>query len=182
MAEMHIKKSKFLSWALRHDPGKIGLELDDSGWAELSKLIECARSHGVHLTRELVFEIVETDSKGRYELGDDLTRVRALYGHSLPVDLHLVPKKPPKLLYHGTATRFLHSILRHGIGPGRRQFVHLSSEPSVAKRVGGRHGEPVILEINSGEMYEEGIELYQSTRETWLVRSVPARFIRVWEY
>ncbi len=182
MVEKYVKQSKFLSWALRHDPGKIGLELDRSGWAEISKLIDCARGRGVRLTRDLIFEIIETDAKGRYQLSDDLTRIRALYGHSVQVDLSLAPKRPPGVLYHGTATRFLHSIMKRGISPGRRQFVHLSPDIETARQVGARHGKPVILEIDSERMHEEGIELYQSTSETWLVKSVPAKFIRCLEF
>ena len=37
------------------------------------------------------------------------TRIRANQGHSISVDLKL-PHKPPALLYHGTAIRFLELI------------------------------------------------------------------------
>jgi putative RNA 2'-phosphotransferase len=33
MAERYIRKSRFLSWVLRHAPEEIGLELDSQGWA-----------------------------------------------------------------------------------------------------------------------------------------------------
>jgi putative RNA 2'-phosphotransferase len=182
MVEKHVRLSRFLSWVLRHDPGRLGLELDRCGWADISKLIECARRGNVHLTREVLFEIVETDAKARYQLSYDLTRIRALYGHSVDVDLGLAPKKPPRLLYHGTAARFLDAIMKHGISPGKRQFVHLCADPQTAMQVGARHGRPVILVVDSGLMYNEGIELYRSTRETWLVRAVPAKFIRILEH
>ena len=27
--------SKFLSWVLRHEPGAVGIQLDDGGWADI---------------------------------------------------------------------------------------------------------------------------------------------------
>ena len=87
MVESYIKESKFLSWALRHNPGKIGLKLDAKGWADVSELIDCARKQNIALSRSIINDIVETDSKGRYELSRDLTRIRAVYGHSFPVDI-----------------------------------------------------------------------------------------------
>jgi putative RNA 2'-phosphotransferase len=83
--EKHVKQSKFLCWVLRHRPDHLGLSLDPHGWADISELISAAREHGVNLSRELVFEIAETDDKGRYEISVDLRRVRARYGHSVDV-------------------------------------------------------------------------------------------------
>jgi len=179
MVESHIKKSKFLSWALRHNPGKIGLRLDSKGWADVSELVECARNQKVNLNRSIIQEIVETDSKGRYELNGDLTKIRAVYGHSIDVDLDLEPEDPPRVLYHGTATRFIQAIFRHGIQPGRRRFVHLSTSRDAAMQVGARHGTPAVLEIDSALMAEDGLELYRMSKEVWLTRDVPTKYVRI---
>ncbi|UCF07058.1 MAG: RNA 2'-phosphotransferase [bacterium] len=176
--EKYIKKSKFLCWVLRHEPDKIGLSLDPHGWAHISELIEAARDRGVNLTREEIYEITETDAKGRYQISADLERIRALYGHSVPVDLGVEPAEPPKILYHGTARKYLGSIAKHGLGPGRRQFVHLSSDAESASSVGGRHGRAVVLEIDAGRLHADGHELFQISRDTWLTRAVPAEYIR----
>ena len=179
MVESYIKKSKFLSWALRHNPGKIGLNLDANGWADVSELIECARKQNISLSRSIVNQIVETDSKGRYELSRDLTMIRAIYGHSIPVDLDREPTAPPRVLFHGTATKYVEAIFKNGIQPGRRRFVHLSATRDEAMQVGGRHGTPAVLEVESGLMAEDGHELYQVSREIWVTRSVPPKYIRI---
>jgi putative RNA 2'-phosphotransferase len=179
MVESHIKKSKFLSWALRHNPGKIGLKLDAKGWANVSELIECARNQKIDLSRSILYEIVETDSKGRYELSRDLTKIRAVYGHSIDVDLDLEPNEPPRVLYHGTATRFVQAIFKHGIQPGRRRYVHLSTTHEAAKQVGARHGTPAVLEIDAGLMAEDGLELYQMSKDVWVTCAVPAKYVRI---
>lgn len=177
--DSHIKKSKFLSWALRHDPEEIGLCLDSSGWADISELITCAQRHGVRLDRSTILEIAETDSKGRYEVSSDLMRIRATYGHSRPVELGLPPIVPPDRLYHGTATKFLDSILKHGIRPQNRQYVHLSTEPETALTVGGRHGRAVLLTVDARSMHADGLEFFQSSRGIWLTRMVPAQYVVV---
>jgi putative RNA 2'-phosphotransferase len=179
MAERYIRKSRFLSWVLRHAPEGIGLELDSEGWAGISDLIRCAANHGVVLTEAILHEIVATDQKGRYVLSDDERRIRASYGHSLDVDLGLPPKKPPSRLYHGTATRFLDSVMSRGLKPGRRRFVHLSSSPSTAVAVGRRHGKPITLEIDAEAMHQAGFLFYEGGRETWLVAEVPVHFLRL---
>lgn len=179
MVERHIRKSKFLSWVLRHSPEGIGLDLDSQGWARISDLVRCTASHGITLTESILHEIVANDQKGRYVLSEDKKRIRALYGHSLDVDLGLPPKKPPPRLYHGTATRFLDSVMSRGLKPGRRRFVHLSSNPGTAVAVGRRHGKPVTLEIDAEAMHRAGFLFYQGGQETWLVAEVPVRFLRV---
>lgn len=177
--EKHVKNSRFLSWALRHAPERIGLKLNSQGWADIAELIRCSANHGVRLTRDIIQEIVEGDEKGRYGISPNGKCIRALYGHSLEVDLGLCAEKPPRLLYHGTATRFLESVMSRGLNSGRRQYVHLSTDQNTAAAVGRRHGKPVTLAVDAESMHRAGIEFYQMAPGTWLVREVPARFIRV---
>ena len=46
MDDRAVKISKFLSLVLRHQPEKIGLSLDQSGWASTPQLIEASRRSG----------------------------------------------------------------------------------------------------------------------------------------
>lgn len=54
------KYSKLLSLVLRHDPGKIGIELDKAGWADVGKLIQNAQGikRGEGLNREILERVV----------------------------------------------------------------------------------------------------------------------------
>ncbi|MFO8036105.1 MAG: RNA 2'-phosphotransferase [Anaerolineales bacterium] len=169
--------SKFLSHILRHQPGKIGLELDPGGWAEVDELITRANQHGVDLDRDALEEIVETSSKNRFEISPDGSRTRARYGHSLDVDLDYQPQDPPQILFHGTAIHAVEGIKQEGLKPQGRKFVHLSSTPEVARQVGKRHGEPVILRVDAAEMHQEGHIFYKATEEIWLVKAVPPESI-----
>ncbi|WP_345774524.1 RNA 2'-phosphotransferase [Xanthomonas oryzae] len=86
-------------------------------------------------------------------------------------------KVPPEFLYHGTATRFLASILKEGIKPGERKYVHLSSDIKTAISIGQRHGKPAVLNIKSLKMHKNGLKFYQTDSDTWLTEKVPLLFL-----
>lgn len=178
MTEQDKKRiGKFLSLVLRHDPEKIGLELDENGWANVRELIEKCKKHLYHFSMEDLIEIVETNDKQRYSFNEKRNKIRANQGHSIDIDLALTPVEPPEFLYHGTATRFLSSIMEQGILKGSRQHVHLSKDKETATRVGSRHGKPAILTIMSGKMHQDGILFYQSDNSVWLTDYVDVKYI-----
>jgi putative RNA 2'-phosphotransferase len=172
-----VKISKLLSLVLRHQPGKIGLTLDAHGWADVDELLSKANQHGVALTRPLLNEVVEQNDKQRFAFSADATRIRANQGHSIKIDLGLEPIAPSEYLYHGTATRFLASIRQKGLLRGRRDFVHLSSDEATARKVGARHGEPVVLAVKAGEMQAAGFVFYRAANGVWLTDHVPSEYL-----
>lgn len=179
MKPLHVKISKFLSYVLRHNPGAIGLELDAGGWAEVDELIAGATRHGRRLSRRLIEEVVVTNDKQRFSFDASGTRIRANQGHSIPVDLGLQPRQPPERLYHGTARRFLESILQSGLDPRGRQHVHLSPDRQTAIKVGQRHGKPVVLVVAAEAMAEAGYRFFLSENDIWLVIKVPPEYLSV---
>ena len=168
--------SKFLSLVLRHKPEAIGLTLDEFGWAKIDELLACSEQNGRFISRELLNQVVSINDKQRFAISEDLKRIRASQGHSLPVDLGLKPILPPDVLYHGTAHRFLDSILEHGILKRNREYVHLSPDAATASKVGSRHGPPVIIRIRAGEMHGQGAEFYRSENGVWLTEFVPISY------
>lgn len=174
-----ISLSKYLSYLLRHHPESLKLEMDRHGWVRISELIEKARAEGTEISRERIRRVMEDSDKNRFRISEDGRCLRAGYGHSIEVDLGLEPAGPPEKLWHGTARRNLDSIRRDGLLPGSRQYVHLSASREVARQVGGRHGSPVILEVNAGDMHRRGHRLYPSDSEPgiWLTEMVPVDFI-----
>jgi putative RNA 2'-phosphotransferase len=173
-----IKSSKFLSKVLRHRPDLIGIQLDPNGWVNVEELIHACRKHGVPLDRETLEQILRTNDKQRFAFSEDRQKIRANQGHSVAIDLNLDPVKPPDLLFHGTALRFLPSIRKKGLLKGNRHHVHLSPDPVTARRVGKRHGTPVVLQILSREMHRDGYTFFQSANGVWLTEFVPVRYLR----
>lgn len=171
------KTSKFLSLILRHEPERVGLQLDDAGWVDVAVLLEAVNKHGTALTRAQLDHVVETNAKKRFAYSDDGLRIRASQGHSVEVDLQYAPETPPELLHHGTAVRFLDAIRASGLARMERHDVHLSAEPVTATQVGGRHGKPVVLIIRAGEMHRAGHEFRKSANGVWLTAEVPPQYI-----
>jgi putative RNA 2'-phosphotransferase len=171
--------SKFLSLVLRHVPQAHGLQTDPNGWVNVDDLIAAAARAGLSLEHALLRQIVATSDKQRFAFSEDGLRIRANQGHSIAVDLDLPARDPPKLLYHGTASRSLSGILATGLDRGRRHHVHLTDSLETAKSVGSRYGIPVILRIDALAMSAAGHVFRCSANGVWLVDAVPAAYLEV---
>ena len=170
MSSSNLKRRGIrLSFLLRHDPSGA---IDEHGWREIADLVDF---HGY--TFDLLCKIVETDNKGRYEFSEDMRLVRARQGHSVPVDVELDEVVPPPLLYHGTATCFVGSIMEKGILKMCRLYVHLSEKEETARVVGKRHGDAVVLCVDAGRMHADGFKFYLSRNGVWLTDHVDAKYI-----
>lgn len=170
--------SKFLSLILRHNPEKIGLELDENGWAEVKDLIAKADKRNVKFSIETLEDIVETNDKKRFAFNDDKTKIRANQGHSIAtIDLELKPIEPPAYLYHGTVGKFMKAIKTNGLQKMSRQHVHLSTHLETATKVANRRGQAIILTVRAGEMHNKGYVFYKSENDVWLTEHVPPEFI-----
>lgn len=171
-----IKIGKYICLILRHKPEIIGIELDKNGWANVDELINGLKKKYPDFNREKLEYIVNTDNKQRYSLSDYKRKIRARQGHSIDVDVELKELTPPEFLYHGTAERFLGSIMKEGLVPKSRLYVHLSKDVETAEKVGKRHGKPAVLKIETGKMAEDGFKFYLSENGVWLTKAVPPKY------
>lgn len=170
--------SRFLSLILRHKPEEVGLTLDPAGWVEIAALLAALKKAGRALSRARLEQIVAENDKKRFTISDDGLRIRAAQGHSVAVDLALVPQEPPAVLYHGTARHHLDAIfLADGLLPGKRQQVHMSSDLATARKVGSRHGKPVVLLINAKEAHAAGCVFTRADNGVWLCDHIPAIYL-----
>ncbi len=179
MNEKNIKGiSKFLSLILRHNPGKIKLELDENGWASVEELLSKSSKGNVRFSMETLEEVVKTNDKKRFAFNADKTKIRANQGHSLKtIDLELKAMEPPAFLYHGTVGKFMESIKEKGLQKMSRQHVHLSKDLETAIKVGSRRGQTLILNVRAKDMHNGGYAFYQSENGVWLTGEVPPEFI-----
>ena len=165
-------ESKRLAHLLRHS------DLPDSkGWVKTSVVLG-----RLSLLPQDLQQIVEGDSKGRFEFSKDKSSVRALYGHSIDVNLGLEPTMPPLVLYHGTAEKYVDSIMKEGLRPRKRNFVHLSETIDMAKQVGARHGSPVVLSIDTEAMIRAGYKFYKAQNGIWLTGDILPKFFKAVYY
>jgi len=92
--------------------------------------------------------------------------------------VELEEKIPPALLYHGTGEKYVSSIDEQGLIPKSRLYVHLSADIPTAKKVGSRHGKPVIYTVDCAKMAEDGFKFYLSANHVWLTKVVPKEYLR----
>lgn len=169
--------SRYIALILRHKPETIDIKLDEHGWARVDELIKgVSKTHP--LTMEMLEKIVEIDDKQRFAFNDDRTLIRANQGHSVSVDVELKDMMPPKILYHGTAEKYVESIDQYGLISKSRLYVHLSETIETATKVGARHGKPVIYTVDTEKMTADGYKFYLSANGIWLTKCVPIAYLK----
>ena len=172
------RRSKRLSYWLRHAPKAGRRELDEGGWASTAAVLDALHASGLPTSKTELEAIVADSEKQRFELTEDGKRLRARQGHSIKVNGDWPVASPPELLYHGTTNRFLPSILERGLLPGSRHHVHLSSSIEIAQAVGARRGPPVVLLIAAVRMADDGFAFRLSSNGVWLAEHVPPAYLQ----
>lgn len=175
----YTKLSKEISYALRHVPWGYELELDAEGFVPVEQLLSAINEdnrYGRPVTVADLEHIITTAEKKRHEIRGD--KIRALYGHSVPGHISRQQITPPAVLYHGTTHKALAAIMKDGLKPMVRQYVHLSVDIDTARRVGQRRdSNPVILVINAAKANADGIPFYEGNEKVILADTVPAKYL-----
>lgn len=178
----YLNLSKEVSYALRHAPWEYELELDAEGWVTIEQLLSALKQSDKwrDITEVDILKMIEISDKKRHEISSG--KIRAFYGHSVPMKISKEIGYPPKYLYHGTSVHSLESIQNNGIKPMVRQYVHLSEDIETAKLVGNRKsGKTVILKINTEAAQIKGINFYIGNEKVWLADYIPFEFIEITE-
>ena len=174
------KLSKEVSYALRHAPWEYELEMNEEGWVDINQLLNAlnANDNFKNVTQNDLAIMIDKSDKKRHEIKNN--KIRAFYGHSIPMRIIKEKQAPPDKLYHGTAKRFLESIKTNGLLPMSRQYVHLSADIDTATKVGlRRDNNPCILEIDAKKAYDDGVIFYHGNEKVWLADNIPACYIRI---
>lgn len=171
-----IQLSKTVSHALRHEPQSYNLNLDNEGWVLISDLVIALNSKGIKADEFGINKMVELSEKKRHQILNG--KIRAYYGHSVENKILKYPVEPPEFLYHGTVQNSLINILKKGLLPMERQYVHLSIDRSTAEMVGSRRkGDLVILTIRAKEAFLNNIQFYKEENGIWLSDQIPSKYI-----
>ena len=168
--------SRKISYLLRHNPED--LSMDSEGWVWTNDLL---KKIGISM-QELKY-LVETNDKKRFAFSADKLQIRASQGHSEKVDVDIKFKEVqfPEFYFHGTSVKNVASIMKTGINPGTRKYVHLSKSKETAEAVGLRHSKNrkdlEILLIDGNQMKRDGLKIYESENGVILVEHVPPKYI-----
>jgi putative RNA 2'-phosphotransferase len=167
--------SRFLTFLLRHRPPDYPLAFDRQGFVSWGELLARVKARFPDVAEEDVRAVVTGSDKQRFELRGD--RVRATYGHSFAVDLTGESVVPPEKLYYGTARDLAEGVLREGLKPRGRAYVHLSGSADEARDVGRRRDPaPAVIVVAARAAHEGGIEFY-SSGPLYLAAAVPRDFL-----
>jgi putative RNA 2'-phosphotransferase len=175
-----VALSKLLALLLRHQADAHGLALDPEGFVPLDQVLAAInqKSGWGWVRAEHVEQVIAQQAKRRYEIVDG--DIRAIYGHSLATAISYPAVEPPDVLLHGTARRFVDVILREGLRPMNRQYVHLTDDPALAQLTGKRRdARPAILQIDAARAHTAGVTFFQADNGIFLARQVPAEYIAV---
>ncbi|MEE2941041.1 MAG: RNA 2'-phosphotransferase [Planctomycetota bacterium] len=171
--------TRALAFMLRHQPDEFDLELDRFGWGDLEDVIYALQERiGSHVEDEDVEAAIAGSDRKRYEIKDD--KIRALYGHSFPIDPG-EPTEPPDELFIGVGSRDAARAEEKGLRSGRRAFLHLARTEEEAREAGRRAArEYAVITVFAGEAFDEGIDFYDRG-SLFLADEVPVEFLEVGE-
>jgi len=176
MSKKNLNNSgRYMSKLLRHDPEE--LEMDSNGYVEVEDLL-----NKLDINKEDLDWIVDNNNKKRFSYNDEETKIRASQGHNKSLKYVNVKMKESgrvDVLYHGTATKFVDSIMKDGLVPQSRKHVHLSKDKETAINVGKRKdkNQTTILKIDSAKMRADGIKIWISDNGVYLTSKVDPKYI-----
>jgi len=159
--------------------------MDPEGWINIDELVYGIKNYWYHkenyqwITREHVVALALLDPKGRFEIRDN--KIRARYGHNimLNVNIKYAEDVSAKILYHGTVYENLKRILREGIKPMRRKYVHLTLKVEDACEVAKRHGlNTVVLVVDAECLRRKGFRIYMASDSIRVVKYVPSECLK----
>lgn len=171
--------TRALAFMLRHQPEQFDLELDAFGFGDVGEVVRALNERLGEPVDEADLEAaVASGDRQRYEIEDG--RIRALYGHSIPVEPG-ESTKPPETLFVAIPARDVDRAKRFGLRGGRRRFLHLALSEDDARESGRRTGpEYTVLAIRALEAWEEGVNFYDR-KSLWLAEEVPTHLLDVGE-
>lgn len=172
----YIRLSKEIAYALRHAPWKYQLDMDEEGYVSIDALLQAlnqTKKYDKELVIEDLYEVMRVMEKKRFEIKEN--QIRALYGHSAGMVIKKEAGIPPAILYHGTTRQVVSEIMRSGLKPMGRLFVHLSLDVETALKVGKRRDEqPVLFVVDTLKAMQAGVIFYKGNEQVWLCDGVPA--------
>jgi len=167
--------SKYVSYLLRHNPEN--LKMDGEGFVGMGDLLKSLRRR-YDVDECFVREVVEKSERRRFQIVGD--KIRAIYGHTIDVGIEFPVDERVRFLYHGTTERSASMILKEGLKPMKRRWVHLSATPEIAWDVGKRRAlKPIILIVDAEKARLEGIKFYRATDQVYLSKEVPPKFVKI---
>lgn len=175
--EFHAERfSRWMAYVLRHNPARYGLQPDRHGYVDLEEFLRAAGHRYPDLTPDEVRGLIASSGASRFEVTGE--RLRARYGHSIPVEPVGPPVEPPPSLYYGTEASRAAAALAGGLEPVDRRMLHLSGTADEALTIARRKTDhPALLRVLAQEAHRAGIAFHREST-LYLVSRLPAQFLQ----
>lgn len=162
---------KKLSFLLRHNTEYQNIMLPD-GFMPVVRVLQ-----DLGVTFEILNQEVQRDAKGRFAFNEDFSLIRAKQGHSLNITFKLESLPADIILFHGTTSDKLGEILKTGLKPMSRKYVHLTSNYAEAHQQAARfkNKTPAILMVDCGS----SDKFHKSDNEFYLTPFIDPIKIRI---
>ena len=167
--------SRWMSYVLRHNPERYGLQPDRHGFVNLGEFLQVAARRYPDLGPDRIRTLIEAGGSSRFEVAGD--RLRARYGHFIRVEPVGPPAEPPPFLYFGTEAEASSAILAEGLKPADRSSLHLSTTLDEARTIASRKTASVaVFRVLAQEASKAGVAFFREG-ELFLTAHVPAQFL-----
>ncbi|MBF0118921.1 MAG: RNA 2'-phosphotransferase [Desulfobacterales bacterium] len=173
MTQSNYKKlHDFICYILGRKPDEFGLIPDNDGYIKIKDLLKVfSEEDGWKYVRKTHIDesFVNTKNKG-FEIREDL--IRAIDRKNLPIIK--AAENPPKLIYTSIRENAYPHIMEKGIIPTFHKMVVLSSNISLAERIGKRRDhKSVLLTVNVSRLIENNIALFNLGEFIYLTDLIP---------
>ena len=164
--------SVMLAYILERRPDEFGLIPDENGYVRIKDLLKALNEEdGWGYVREShIHEVFLSVSEKLFEISENLIRAK---------NRDQLPKRSPadqlpKLLYTCIRKRAHPHVIEKGISPAGRHHVVLSSDISMAERIGKRiDPSPVTLIVQVQKAVSEGVAFIQAGEVLFLAEFIP---------
>jgi putative RNA 2'-phosphotransferase len=177
-SKQDVRRSKRLSWLLRHGAPEAGIHMDPAGWVPIEEVL---RSLG--LSRSKLDELVRTNSKKRLQVVGG--RIRCCQGHSSrsgvsaeALEASWAVYEGDETVWHGTSAGVIPAIAREGVLPQSRTHVHLA--PGLGSVVGKRAQVDVMIGVDPRLVRGAGQTIWRAPNGVLLARRIePAHIVEL---
>jgi len=165
-----VRRSKRLSWLLRHGDAQTGVQMDPAGWVAIGEVLSF-----LGISRAKLDELVRTNTKRRLQIEGG--RVRCCQGHSTgsgvsaeALEASWAVDLGDEMIWHGTSAGVLPAIAREGVLPRKRTHVHLA--PGLGSVVGKRAQVDVMIGVDPRRVRAAGETIWRAPNGVLLARRI----------
>ena len=165
--------AKLITYVLGRQPDEFGLIPDSQGYVKIKTLLKAVHEEPRwgYIRLSHLNELAISVQPSPVEINDN--RIRATDRSGLPILKR--PAQLPKLLFTAIRRRAYPYVSENGIPPGGDGYIVLSTEESMARRLGRRmDNDPVILTIHTGASKAVGITYRQTGSALYICDAIPS--------